>query len=91
VNQQAFTSNVDRPFEKVDLCAIISKEFPGESMHCMGDCHEDGVIGMNFGRLQGCDRWIDGEAILGRTQILLSNTDGIRGQGMGRIENQKSY
>jgi hypothetical protein len=51
VNQQAMVSNVHRLFEKVDLCAIISKEFPDETIHCIGDRHEDRVMGMNISRL----------------------------------------
>jgi hypothetical protein len=64
VNQQAVVSSIDRVFEKADLCAIVSKEFPDATMHCTGDRHEDGVMGMNISRLQGCDRRIDEEAIL---------------------------
>jgi hypothetical protein len=64
VNQQAIVSNVNRLFEKADLCAIISKEFPDETMHCIGDRHENGIMCMNIGGLQGCDRRINGEAIL---------------------------
>jgi hypothetical protein len=51
VNQQAILSNIDRFFEKADLCAIVSKEFPDETMHCIRDGHEDGVMGMNIGCL----------------------------------------
>jgi hypothetical protein len=64
VNQPAIVSNVDRLLEKAELCVITSKEFPAETMHGTGDRHEDGVMDMNIGHLHGCDRLIDGEAIV---------------------------
>jgi hypothetical protein len=64
VNQQAIVSKVDGLFEKSDLCAILSKEVRDETMHCIRESHKDGVLGMNIGRLQGCDYRVDGEAIL---------------------------
>jgi hypothetical protein len=56
VNQQATVPNVDRLFEEADLCVIISKEFPDETMHCIGYRHEDAIMGMNIRRLQGHSR-----------------------------------
>jgi hypothetical protein len=69
VNQQAIVSNGDWPFVKADLCAIIFKEYPHETMHCRGDHHIDGVMGMNIGRVQGCDRQIYSGDFLGVTDF----------------------